>query len=841
MQDTNSSAKLSADSSVDEVSLDIDYAIIEHFSSHLYGSPNKAIEELVTNGFDALARSVRVYLPGRFIDNHVVVWDNGESMNTARLKGLWHIANSPKVGERIATKPGVVTRKIIGKFGIGKLASYTVGDAIAHLCKSEDGFRLVEIDYRVVKDKLKVPDGDRTGRPASAFTTPIKSLTELEARQYAEKLFVTKPDSFDKFFDSDTWTLAVISHLKRKDLHPARLRYVLGNSMPIRPDFGIFVEEEPVVARLDRTGNFKRWNFGDDGFKQDLLQKWNESKSKGDVSGDISFDNKVGIDPKNPQANVAFVTLPNLGQVWGDIRLYEDSLYHTGDDAEGRSHGFFIMVRSRLINPMDDKMFLNEPSFGTFYRSQFVLNIDALDADLLADRERLRRDTSKADELTVLQRAVYQLVRTQFNADVQEKAKNASPSSRLPVFSREQFIEPLMALLARKAATSNQMSFDFRTPQVTPQSAGIDEPMAALSQDGKGFTVNTAHPFVKALEQRAGTGGRGAEIMREIHTLAIYEELFKGFLYEINLPDEKVDAIVTWRDSMYRNLAEVSRSDAEQLMVELKESSYQGDKVFEGAIVSVLKAMGFVAERDGASGKKDIALLAPCGEKSYKFTFEAKGKKDDAGLPNDDAEISNANAHRNAVNAEHSVVVTRRFAGFDRPRANEVPTILQECRVQHSDDGRQGVVSIMQVDALNYLLKVMTDYHYPLDLVKEVFTTIETPVEKMARIKQFDEPLHGFDFLELLNRIWEEQKELGVGEVVSCLSIWQKYYRSTLPDYKELFQSKINALYILASPYVILEPTTWNVGLRQSPERVATRIRESFAPVGVIAITGTGT
>lgn len=43
---------------VDNVSLDIDYQIIQHFSQHLYGSPNKAIEELIANSFDAFAKKV---------------------------------------------------------------------------------------------------------------------------------------------------------------------------------------------------------------------------------------------------------------------------------------------------------------------------------------------------------------------------------------------------------------------------------------------------------------------------------------------------------------------------------------------------------------------------------------------------------------------------------------------------------------------------------------------------------------------------------------------------------------------------------------------------------------
>ena len=41
----------------------ISYEIIQLFSEGLYQSPQKAIEELVTNGFDAGAQNVRVVLP----------------------------------------------------------------------------------------------------------------------------------------------------------------------------------------------------------------------------------------------------------------------------------------------------------------------------------------------------------------------------------------------------------------------------------------------------------------------------------------------------------------------------------------------------------------------------------------------------------------------------------------------------------------------------------------------------------------------------------------------------------------------------------------------------------
>ena len=98
---------------VDHVALQMDYQIIEHFSEHLYDSPNKAIEELVANGFDAFAKEVRVFIPGPYAGDRVLVWDNGASMDVEGLKKLWWIAKSPKLdGERIEERDGM-TRKII--------------------------------------------------------------------------------------------------------------------------------------------------------------------------------------------------------------------------------------------------------------------------------------------------------------------------------------------------------------------------------------------------------------------------------------------------------------------------------------------------------------------------------------------------------------------------------------------------------------------------------------------------------------------------------------------------------------------------------------------------------
>ena len=141
--------------SVDSVELQISISIIEHFSKNLYKSASKAIEELVANSYDAAATEVSVVIPNDSVNGVIAVIDNGTSMDEAGLKLLWHIADSPKKGSNRKVKvPGMGDRDVIGKFGIGKLASYYLGDIITYVCSSSGRQLIVTVDYNSLEDDL---------------------------------------------------------------------------------------------------------------------------------------------------------------------------------------------------------------------------------------------------------------------------------------------------------------------------------------------------------------------------------------------------------------------------------------------------------------------------------------------------------------------------------------------------------------------------------------------------------------------------------------------------------------------------------------------------------------
>src|SRR5512137_3023335 len=112
---------------ISSIDVRISYRIIQLFSEGLYSSPNKAIEELVSNSFDAGANNVHVIVAPDLLaqDAAIVVIDDGVGMDEAGLKEHWLIGVSNKRDPSRSPPKG---RAQIGKFGIGKLATYVLAN-----------------------------------------------------------------------------------------------------------------------------------------------------------------------------------------------------------------------------------------------------------------------------------------------------------------------------------------------------------------------------------------------------------------------------------------------------------------------------------------------------------------------------------------------------------------------------------------------------------------------------------------------------------------------------------------------------------------------------------------
>src|SRR5215475_2566094 len=105
-----------AGTEAEKIDVRLSYRIVRLFSEGLYASPNKAIEELVANSFDAGAQRVLVLLSPNLHDQNstITIVDDGEGMDVAGLKEHWLIGISNK--RRLTELPR--GRQQIGKFGI---------------------------------------------------------------------------------------------------------------------------------------------------------------------------------------------------------------------------------------------------------------------------------------------------------------------------------------------------------------------------------------------------------------------------------------------------------------------------------------------------------------------------------------------------------------------------------------------------------------------------------------------------------------------------------------------------------------------------------------------------
>ena len=801
---------------VGEVVLQVDYQIIEHFSEHLYDSPNKAVEELVANSFDAFATEVRVFTPGQYTADRVIVWDNGESMDIDGLQRLWWIAKSPKAnGDRVEERDGR-TRKIIGKFGIGKLASYSVGEIISHVCRHQGEFYLVSIDYGQI-------DGTGDAPRVSAqkpIRAPVLRLHNERALKLVRDLFDKSPASMDRMLSGDSWTFAVIEKLKVDDLSPRRLMWVLGNGMPLRPDFEIRVNEDEVQSKLDKQAAVS-WDFGSTKILDAVRNRWKDAGASDGVAPILELGRARGLDSNAPNAEIPFIRFTHLGLVWGHVRLFDETLLKYRSAEQGRSHGFFLFVRGRLLNPDDEQLFLPDPSFQTFYRSQFVLHADDLDDELLADRQRLRKDEESVRELRNLQRALAGIARTTVEARDGEREMEQSTRSILPVGSRTYYRDPLNALLL-KVPIDDVSDFDPTTVGVERRPLGEDARIAEMALREGEFHVNTDHPYYSALANRAGQSKAAREFLRTFDLFAISERLLEGHLLDIGMAIQDVFEIVSWREGLFKQLAS-SYDKAPEVVAEMHRTSYVGRRKFEMALRRIFADMGFSARHDGRSGKEDVLVVATVGRESYSFIVEAKGSKDV--VSNDEANVGAAVNHRDQAQVDHAVIVARKFAGFGSKRDDKAAAIYGECKAAAN-------VSIMETEALEAVYLATTKFSYPLPLLKDVFTTLETPAQKLDRIRGIEQPAEGFDYSNLLARIWERQGGAASGDVVAYRSIFQdgpwKGEGMTFED----FQRRLVALDTLAAGRISMIPSREQVYLRQSPDLILDQIEKSLRGEG---------
>jgi hypothetical protein len=632
-------AEALAEASDPEEDLDVEvaYEVIRLLSSQLYSSPLKAVEELVVNSWDADATDCYVYVPSSeqlaatTLETAVAVLDNGHGMTVDELRSLWHVGMSPKREEEWKER---AQRQQIGKFGIGKLASYVLARRVTYITRpaKAEPPRGVTIDF---EDFRTATDDDGNVEPIRVHMLRVEHADSLLADERIEGLLRELGADPSWLGDGDGswdhWTLVVLENIKSKarDIREGRLRWVLGTAMPAASDFKLHLNSDEVEsAKLERE-------FPIDFRVSELPDE--RLEALGALTGEQwSRDGDRLVSPSFPTG------------VEGRIRVASESLYSVGAKSEdlGRSHGFFVRVLKRLVNEADPLFGARPLSFTTFYNLLAEVEADDLDSFITAPRD----DLLQVEEKTKFRELLLELFREargryqgweEQNEKRQREKKEEERSYVNPrlverpvadaflLERREeepaawQLVEPnrdpeALARLIQTLYTDEQprrrYSYQYRA-------AGKQDSLVRFDPEASVFWVNENHDLVVANYD-------DPEARRLLEIFVTAEAMLEVYLREVNLDPRIIEHILTRRDQLLRSLSQDELYSLKAIAEGIRDAK-ESAKELEIAVVGALRALGFVAKHISGAGTPDgEANYVVYGPTQKSFTLETKSSGD---------------------------------------------------------------------------------------------------------------------------------------------------------------------------------------------------------------------
>lgn len=772
-----------AGSETEKIDVRLSYGIVRLFSEGLYASPNKAVEELVANSFDAGARRVAVLLTADFHDQGatIVVLDDGEGMDAAGLKTHWLIGKSLK--RALQTRP--LGRQQIGKFGIGKLATYVLASRLTHISKKDGKYYSTSMNFKDVDDR-----GDEEVEVKAPIKIVLRELTEDQAKMALKGWTdtTTYQSSGFKLFGtgaSKSWTFAILSDLKPKvhQIERGRLEWVLRTALPLRDDFAIFFNGKRLESSKASKGKLKTWVLGRDIIElpkpaEDQIEP-NEDENEGEAS-----PKRFGL------------THVLLGRITGYAEAYKDLLTGKSDDIF-RSNGFFVYVRDRLINVEDGHFGIpaDELRHGTFGRIRIVIHMDGLDDYLQSDRERIREGPVRVAAQNVL-RSIFNFIRQFLNkhdAGLSTGTRLATTlASTSGSVSRRPIIELVRASIAGNASSNylllppegateerqtlvSTLEKRAETPELFVAGSEVvfdvapDRGIAMYDVLTGIMRVNGFHPFVSAFYDDFSNTTSGLPL----ELFAMAEVLLESQLFQAGHSQTEINATMETRDQYLRDVASRTGTRTALAVANALRAARNDQYQLEIELVAAFDKLGFKASQPGRKSAKDpgkeqpdglaVAVLGGDGVGNslrYSVTLEAKSTKSDGKrVPAGDVGVGVVALHRDKNNADHALVVAASFATTKGEAASVAQQIASD-RTSTKAQGKPKTITLITIDDLARLVRIAPTKKLGLTRLRELFLTCSLPeqskewVDKLEKFQPSRPP-----YKEVIETIYQLQQD----------------------------------------------------------------------------------
>jgi hypothetical protein len=757
------------------IRVEISYQIIGLFSEGLYSSPNKAIEELVSNAFDADAHHVHVVLSKDLAGQgaSIAVLDNGSGMDDRGLRVHWIVGDSQKAKQR-ATQAG---RQTIGKFGIGKLAAYVLGDRLTHITKSGGKYYSTSMDFRRVPQTVDIDNVDNVEVEIDPVRLDLRELSEAEAKQALSQWLRDDTGRSDLVLfgpeAEESWTVAIISDLKpmATELSPGMLRWVLSTAMPIRDDFHLYLNNQKVTSSKIDSKRIGRWTLGNEltEIPKPAPDEIEADVDDGFVQGDYHHWRLID---------------KILGPISGYVEIYESPI-DTGKSAlVGRSNGFFVYVHGRLINADDAGFGIDRNSLrhGTFSRFRVVIDIDRLDEELRSSRETLR-DGPRVERTREVLRGLFNFARTKLEAHETSTSPTRRASERLadspaslaerPILRMllaafENEIEPRHVVISEKESFQDSEDLRVRIEERVTSGVGVvgdvvyadlgtHTPMAVLDGTTGQLSINLEHPFVAHFADEFGDKKKNLPL----ELFAIAEILLEAELFDAGVDRETLNTVLDERDDLLRHLARSSGAENSLTVAQGLQNSASSAKGLEAALVLAFRQLGF--EAVPKAGKDEPDGLAEAflsggqdGAHHYRVALEAKSKvAPGAKVKKQAVEVSTIARHRKEAQCDHAIVVGPEF----ETGPDDLGAVIREI-----DDDRKAnpgkTITLMRIADLARLVRIAPVKRANLEQLRDLLATCRTPDEAAAWVDAFSaKTLAPAPYQTILEAVWSIQQD----------------------------------------------------------------------------------
>lgn len=789
---------------IDNIPVEISYKIIELFSAGLYSSPNKAFEELVSNSYDAGATKVSVYVPMDKALPDSILWvaDNGVSMDKEGLKQFWKIGSSTK--REIQNQE----RLPIGKFGIGKLATYILTTKLTLICKADDGkYYAVTMNYsNINKDStetIKLDEREMTLEEVKSILTPIIKKGSQDLVSF--KLWGSESPA--------TWTFAILSDLKAKanEIKDGRLKWILSTALPLNPSFNLTFNGSPIQSSKENIAPWKTWIFGE--------------------NDDVATKFKYEVDTYKGKP---CVHLQNLRNVTGQIDLYRDSLLTGKSEELGRSNGIFLTVRDRLINIDDPLIGMEALSHGVFNRVRITVNADELDEYITSTRESIKNSAALTDLREYIKRKFNQ-VKDWYFATVEDIEKqnrashkiayaSASLSRRPLIVAAKKFLDGdikdlVLTEIPNNLTTQGKADLILKLETDLTSDSGIiqkvewvtlnpEDPIAKL-EIATGFAkINLMHPFF-------------ANFLDEVKSLlpfqliALTEILTECILLDSGLQQDEVRDIMFKRDAILRELTFSDKPNA-PFVASLLNSSLGDSTGLEKSVTQAFNSLGYESTKIGGPGKPDGTAVAYLGPKNsadnYSITFDAKSTSKDK-IKATTAHISGVDRHRDSYKSNYACVVAIDFEGAEDPDSAV------------NTEAKKHKINLIRAKDLMVLVLISSPKQVGLKQLRELFENYHTVIETTKWINEIrNKEVARGPIKELLE---EAFKSIKTDTEPSNLYALRKGNSELMKHSFESLKSLVQSLERLVPNYISISPDNI-VSLQVPPDKILNAINQTF-------------